>query len=492
MNPMNRSLRQLFIAIIVLFTILGLSTTVFMVVRANTLNEDPRNTRALYHEYAVPRGSITASDGTVLAQSTQSNDAFQYKREYPGGSLYAPITGYFSVVSRAGHGIEASENALLTGQTDSLWYQRLRALFTGQANHGATIETSIDPSLQKLAVRLLAGRRGAVVAMDPRTGRILALASSPSYDPNQLATHDTKAATRAYQELAVQKPSPLNSVATQQLFPPGSSFKIVVAAAALESGKYTPDTQVSSPSSYILPGTHTPLTNSESWRYTMSTKLSLEDAFAYSSNTAFAQIGVSLGADQISSIANHLGFGSPITIDGSQTSGTPMRTATAVFPAHPTDAQLALNSIGQGSTTETVLQNAMIASAVANNGTLMQPTLVDRVRSADLSVISQTTPSIFSHPFSSTTADQLNQMMQAVVTKGWPQLEISPSIQVAAKTGTAQTGFNNQGATDNWITGFAPASNPKIAVAVMIQGERGFGGTVAGPVMKQVMEAALK
>jgi peptidoglycan glycosyltransferase len=492
MNPMNRSLRQLFIAIIVLFTILGLSTTVFMVVRANTLNEDPRNTRALYHEYAVPRGAITASDGTVLAQSTPSNDAFQYNRTYPGGSIYAPITGYFSVVSRAGHGIEASENQLLTGQTDSLWYQRLRALFTGQANHGATIETSIDTTLQRLAVRLLAGRRGAVVALDPHTGRILALASSPSYDPNQLSTHDTKAATKAYQDLANQKPSPLNSVATEQLFPPGSSFKIVVAAAALESGKYTPDTQLSSPSSYTLPGTNTPLTNTESWRYTQSTKLSMEDAFAYSSNTAFAQLGVALGADQISSVARHLGFGSPITIDGSQTSGNPMRTATGAFPTHPTDAQLALASIGQGDTTETVLQNALIASAVANNGTLMQPTLVDRVRSADLSVISQTTPSIMSHPFSSSTASQLNQMMQAVITKGWPQLQISSSIKVAAKTGTAQTGINNMGATDNWITGFAPADNPKIAVAVMIQGSSGYGGSVAGPVMKQMMEAALK
>lgn len=491
MNPMNRSLHQLYVSILALFLVLGLSTTIFMVVRANELNNDSRNTRALYHEYAVPRGAITASDGTVLAQSTRSNDAFQYNRVYSNGPLYAPVTGYFSVVSRAGKGIESSENQLLTGQNSGLWYQRLKALFTNQPNTGATIETSIDPKLQSLAYRSLGNYRGAVVAMDPRTGRILAMASTPSYDPNNLATHDTKRATRAYQDLAAMKPSPLNNNATQQLFAPGSTFKIVTAAAALESGDYTPDTQIPSPSSYTLPGTSTQLTNSESWRYTQSTQLSLEDAFAYSSNTAFANLGVTLGADRINSVASKLGFGQPILIDGSESTGTPLRTATANFPANATAARLALAAIGQGDTTETVLQNAMIASAVANNGTLMQPTLVDRVRSSDLSVISQTTPSVMSHPFSSQTARQLNQMMQAVITKAWPDLQIS-GIKVAAKTGTAQTGINNSGSNNTWMTGFAPADNPKIAVAVVVTSTRSYGGSVAGPIMRQMMEAALK
>jgi peptidoglycan glycosyltransferase len=486
---MNRSLHQLFIAVLTLFAVLAASTTYIMTVRATSLNEDTRNTRALYHEYAVPRGAILASDGTVMAQSTATKDAFEYQRKYSAGSIYAPVTGYFSITNRADRGIEASQNSLLNGENDSLWLEKIKAVFKGEDNKGATIETSIDTKLQKLAYKELGSKTGAVVAIEPSTGRILAMASTPSYDPNTLATHDTKSAAATFTKLVGENPSPLLNNAISQLYPPGSTFKIAVAAAALESGKYTTSTQVSSPNSYTLPGTKTQLVNSASHGWTASTKISLSDAFAYSSNTAFAQIGLKVGADKISEITNKLGFGTSITVDGSDSTGRPMKAVASKFPTGQTDDKLALASIGQGDTVETPLQNAMIAAAVANGGKLMRPTLVDRVRSSDLSVISQTSPSEYSQPFSSDTAKSLTSMMESVITKEYPGLQISSSVKVAAKTGTAQTGTNTT--QDGWITGFAPASNPKIAVAVVVHNATTYGGDTAGPIMKAIMEEYL-
>jgi peptidoglycan glycosyltransferase len=486
---MNRSLHQLFIAVLTLFAVLAASTTYIMTVRANSLNEDTRNTRALYHEFAVPRGAILASDGTVMAQSTASNDAFEYQRKYPNGYTYAPVTGYFSITNRADRGLEASQNSLLNGENDSLWLEKIKAVFKGEDNKGATIETSIDSKLQKLAYKLLGSKTGAVVAIEPSTGRILAMASTPSYDPNALATHDTKSAASAFSTLSSKSPSPMLNNAISQLYPPGSTFKIAVAAAALESGKYTKNTLVSSPGTYTLPGTKTQLVNSENYGWNASTKISMNDAFAYSSNTAFAQLGQKVGANAISDVATKLGFGTSITVDGSDSTGRPMKASASKFPTGQTADKLALASIGQGDTVETPLQNAMIAAAVANGGKLMRPTLVDRVRSSDLSVISQTSPSEFSEPFSSDTADSLTSMMESVITKAHPNLQISSSVKVAAKTGTAQTGNNST--QDGWITGFAPSKDPKIAVAVVIHNATSYGGDTAGPIMKAIMEEYL-
>ncbi len=491
MNRMNTSLHRLYIAVLVLFLILGMSTTWFTVLGAQPLNNDPRNTRALYHEYAIPRGAITASDGTVLASSKPSNDAYKYDRVYSDGTLYAPVTGYFSVVSRAGGGIESAENSLLTGQNDALWWQRLTSIFSGKSNQGATIETSISTTLQKTAKQALNGQEGAVVAIEPSSGRILALYSSPSYDPNTLATHDTKAATKTYDMLAQEDPSPLLSAATSQTMPPGSQFKLVVAAAALESGQYTEDTRIPAVASYTLPGTSTQLTNATHPElYGSDSTLTLSDAIAYSSNTAFAQLGVTLGNEKIASMARKFGFNQRITIAGSQSTGTPLKSAASVFPTDAKNDRLALASIGQGDTTATPLQMAMVSAAIANKGTLMQPTLVDRVRGADLSVISQTSPTVRSKVMSQNSASQLNDMMQQVTQKFAPY--VAPSgIKVAVKTGTAQTGVGNTG-IDAWITGFAPADDPKIAICVVVRNAGTYAGDTAGPVLRKMVEAALK
>ena len=258
---MNKSLRQLFTIVVALFVILGMSTTIIMAIRANQLTNDARNVRALYHEYGAPRGSILAADGSVIAKSDPSNDSFSYQRSYSAGELYAPVTGFFSISQRGWSGVEASRSSLLSGQSEQLLWQRFKSLFTGQENKGANIETSIDPKIQQAAYNSLGSTDGAAVAIEPKTGRILAMVSTPSYDPNQLASHDMSQANSNYGVLSQDATNPMLNRATSQLYPPGSTFKTVVAAAALETGQYQPDTQIPAGASYTLPGTVTQLTN---------------------------------------------------------------------------------------------------------------------------------------------------------------------------------------------------------------------------------------
>lgn len=487
---MNRNLRQLFTAVIVLFVLLGISSSIIMTVQANRLGNDPRNVRSLYEQYDAPRGSILASDGTVIAKSEPSDDAFAYQRSYSDGAMYAPVTGYFSVTQSADRGIEASRNELLTGESDSMFWQRLKALFTGTENQGATIETSIDPAIQQAAYDQLKDKDGAAVAIEPSTGRILAMVSTPSYDPNQLASHDTGNASAAYSELANEDANPMLNRTTSELYPPGSTFKTVVLATALEKGDYSLDSQIPAGASYTLPGTNTQLTNAEAAGNGTDGKISLEDALAYSSNTAFAQLGVALGDTAISDMAQKLGFDKSITVDGTDSTGSPMTAVASKFPTEVSQDRLALASIGQGDTLVTPLQNAMVAAAIANDGVLMQPTLVDRVRYSDLSVMPDTTPSVMSKAFSADTANSITTAMESVVTKENANLAID-GVKVAAKTGTAQIGSNNE-SIDGWVIGFAPADDPKIAVAVVVHDVDLYGSFAAGPIMKAMMEEALK
>ncbi|KAB8290121.1 peptidoglycan D,D-transpeptidase FtsI family protein [Bifidobacterium avesanii] len=485
---MNKSLRQLFTAVITLFVVLGLSSTVIMAFRADTLNADARNRRGLYAEYGTPRGSILASDGTVIAQSDPVSDSFKYQRVYADGATYAAVTGYYSITSRSDRGLEASRNSLLSGQSDSLWLDRIKSLFTGSETKGASIETSISPALQKAAMEALGDNEGAVVAIEPSTGRILAMASTPSYDPNPLAAHDGTSAISAYQTAVNAQGNPMLNRTISEHYPPGSTFKVIVAAAALESGQYQSDTMIPAGSSYTLPGTVTNLTNTTSQAAGSNGQISLKDALTWSSNTAFAQLGVKLGNATIGEQAEKLGFDKPITVDDSGSGDTAITATASQFPNTSSDDKLALASIGQGDTVITPLQNALVAAAVANGGKLMKPTLVDRVRGADLSVISETKPTVMSQAFSQNTANALKDMMSSVVSQDAPSLQLSQGV--AAKTGTAQIGNGDR--IDGWTIGFAPADNPKIAVAVVIHNVRGFGVSTAGPVMKRVMQEALK
>ncbi|MBS5559926.1 MAG: serine hydrolase, partial [Bifidobacterium longum] len=302
---MNKYLRQLFTAVVALFVILGLSSTIIMAVRANALNNDPRNARSLYHQLGAYRGAILASDGTVMAKSEPVNDAFKYLRTYSNGPLYAPVTGFFSINQTADRGLEASRSMLLNGEADSLIWQRAKAMLTGATNQGASIETSIDPKLQQVAYDQLGTRDGAAVAIE------------------------------------VSQNSPLINRATSQLYPPGSTFKTIVASAALETGEYQTDTKIPAGAGYTLPGTATQLPNDEHQADGVNGQISLQEAVAWSSNTAFAQLGVKLGASKVSDMATKLGFGSTITIDGTESTGTPMTATASTFPSDPTDDKLA-------------------------------------------------------------------------------------------------------------------------------------------------------
>ena len=487
---MNKSLRHLFYVIVVLFILLGLSTSMIQSVFAAKLNADPRNSRMLYEEFSVPRGSILASDGTVIAQSDAVNDPFSYQRSYTNGALYAPVTGFYSITINADRGIEASRNSLLSGESDSLFWQRIKSVLTGSDTKGATIETSINSKLQNVAYQALGSQSGAAVAIEVKTGRILAMVSTPSYNPNELTSHNGKTLNENYARLTQSASSPMVNNVTSQLFPPGSPFKTVVAAAALESGKYDTSTEIPAGASYTLPGTVTQLTNVEWQANGTNGKITLEDALAYSSNTAFAQLGVTLGQDAIAKQATKLGFGSSIVVDGTSSTGTPMKATASVFPSSMTEDKLALASIGQGDVTETPLQNAMIAAAIANGGKLMHPTLVDRVRASDLSMLSETKSSVMSTAFSSSTASKLTTMMKSVVTKDSPSLA-PDGISVAAKTGTAQIGVGNS-SIDGWVMGFAPADDPKIAVAVVVHNTTGYGVEAAGPVFRSMIQEAMQ
>ncbi len=490
---MNKTLYQVFAAVVALFIIIAASTTFWMGFKAQDLNTNPWNKRSVYHELSLPRGQILADNNMILAESKPSHDVFKYQRVYPDGPLYAPVTGYFSILSGAQRGIEASENGLLTGESSLSFGGRLKNLFLPQSNTGANIQTTIDPKLQKLAYKLLGDRDGAVVAMKPSTGQILAMVSTPSYNPNDLAVHDAAKAQQAYEKLSKGPHSPLLNNVISTLYPPGSSFKIVVSTTALSTGQYTPDTLVSSPPTWRITGTDTILPNTEQWRYRdgASTMLPLIDAFAYSSNTAFAQLGIKLGAPAIRAQAEKYGFGTSIMIDNGFTSGPPMKAAPSYFPPTTLAAKLALNSIGQGNTTETPLQNVLVASAVANKGVMMKPMLVNHVLNSSFQVLSSPTPAPMSTVCTPQVAQQLTSMMEAVIDKEDPFLKI-PGIPIAAKTGTAQIGIGESAPIDSWITGFAPANDPQIAVAVVVHDAHSYGAKVAGPIMRAIMEAALQ
>lgn len=488
---MNRSLRQLFIAVITLFAIIIASTLWWTVFDAGSLNKDPRNTRAFYHELSEPRGEILAANGTVLAESVKDNDTFKYQRKYSNGPLYAPITGFFSVATRANVGLEASENQLLSGNTDSQWLGRVQSLFTGQEDSGASVETSIQTALQQLGGKLLNGKTGAIVALDPHTGKILALVESPSYDPNLLATHDVTQANSAYQTLIDESPSPLVDKATKQRFAASSTFHLITAAAALSTGRYTDSTSIPATSTYTVPGTNNVITNDIYWSgYSTTSAMSLSNAFAYGSSTAFAQLGNALGYQTLADEAAKFGFGSTVTIDGTPSVGTPMTALPSTFTTDQSANSVALAAIGQSGVDVTPLEEAMMVSAVADQGTIMKPTLVNRIRSANLTLLSQTTPTVFAKPLTSAEATSLSSMMASLISTQAPNLEL-PNAKIAAVTGSSVNMSNTQN-SNTWSVGFAPVNNPQIVVSVFLENTHGTAIETAAPIMQQMMGEALK
>jgi peptidoglycan glycosyltransferase len=471
----NAPLRKVAISILVLFTLLIVNVNYIQVVRADKLRENTSNTRVLAAEYDRERGSIVVA-GNEIAHSVPTEGRLKYLRQYSDGPLYAPVTGYYSLVYNK-TGLERAENDVLSGSDPRLTFRRIADLFTGRDPAGGNVELTLDPAVQQAAMAGLEGVTGAVVALDPKTGAILGLASTPTFDPNQLSSHDP-AAIRAYREQLTD--DQLTNQAISQRYSPGSIFKVVVSAAALSSGKYTPDTAIPAPDLLTLPGTSTTMENFDGESCNGGADQPLIDALTVSCNTAFAQLGIDLGEERIRDMAAAFG----IDDEGFD---MPLPVAASKLGDIENDAQLGISSIGQQDVQLTPMQAAMIAAAVANDGTLMKPYLVSQVQAPDLTVIDKTDPEELSTPVSPEVAGQLTQMMTSVVNNGTGRRARIDGVQVAGKTGTAENSADDH----TWFIGFAPADDPKIAVAVFVRNGGRTGGDISAPIAKTVIQAYL-
>ena len=482
---MRKQLRRVSATIFTMFLSLLVSATVIQVMSSDTLNNDSRNVRPVYDTYKIKRGAILVN-GQPVAQSLPSKDGYSYQRKY-AGKLYSAVTGFYSLYQGA-TGIESASNDYLTGKNSSQFFEQINALFSGNPVTGGSVELTIDPKVQKAAYDALGGLTGAVVAIDPSTGNILAMVSTPGFDANKLAVHDGKLSGANYQKLLNAKGDPLiDQAISGSLYAPGSVFKLVVSAAAIENGDYTPQTKIPNPSRFTLPGTSTQIQNSGEGKCGGGYTVSLADALKLSCNIPFAQVGIKLGQNKIADMAAAFGFGKSIRL--------PLVATPSVYPTNLDAAQTALTAFGQYDVRVTPLQIAMVAAAIANGGTLMQPNLIRQVLSSNLAQLAKTTPSIFSNPISKSTATKLTEMMVAAVNSGVSGNGKIPGVEVAGKTGTAQNGTNAPYTL--WFTGFAPAKNPKVAVAVVIadgggMGQNGRGNTLAAPIARKVMEAVLR
>jgi peptidoglycan glycosyltransferase len=475
----NAPLRRVAISVLVLFTLLIINVNYIQVVRSDELRNDAGNTRVLAEEYDRERGSIVVG-GDPIALSVRTDDRLTYLRQYPQGGLYAAVTGYYSLVY-SNTGMERAENGVLAGSDPRLFVRRLADLFTGRDPAGGDVVLTLDPAVQKTAMDGLEGKVGAVVALDPKTGAVLGLASTPSYDPNVLSSHEPQKIRDYAAQLDAGNPDPRRNQAIGERYAPGSVFKVIVSAAALANG-YTPESMLKAPNVLDLPGTDATLQNFGGERCNGGADQSLIDALTVSCNTAFAQLGMDLGEDKIRAMAEAFGM----TDEGME---IPLPVTGSKLGDIDGKAALAQSSIGQLDVAMTPLQAAMVAAAVANDGSLMKPYLVDQVRAPDLTVIDRTDPEKLSEPISADVANQLTTMMLSVVEKGSGKAAQLPGVQVAGKTGTAQVG--GDAPDHNWFIAFAPADDPKIAVAVFVKNGGGTGGGIAAPIAHDVLQAYL-
>ena len=483
---MNRPVRRVAVAMLVLFGLLIANANYVQVFEGDRLRSDPGNTRVLLDEYERQRGTLIV-EGRAIAESVPTDDKLKYLRRYPGKATYAPVTGFYSLIYGA-TGMEQSENGFLSGSDNRLFTRRLSALLTGRDPRGGDIVLTLNGKAQAAAVAGLGDRRGAVVAMDPTTGAILAMASTPSYDPNPVSSHDPGTIRAQYNKLADDDTEPLLNRAINSRYPPGSTFKVIVAAAALANGR-TPTTVVDCPHRYTLPGTRTQLRNFADETCGGTDRVTLQTALTNSYNTAFAKLGVDLGESEIRRAAAGFGIGTGEPLE------TPLRASVSSLGDIPDDAALAQSSIGQRDVALTPLQGAMIAAAVANRGVLMKPYLISRLQAPDLTVLDRTDPEQLSSATSPEVADQLTQMMRNVVTSGTGRKAQISGVDVIGKTGTAENGAGKL--PHAWFIGAAKNdAGRQVAVSVIIEnggnsGSEATGGVAAAPIAKSVMEAVV-
>lgn len=484
---MNRPIRIMGVVTLVLFLALMVNATYLQYVNAGSLNKDPRNRRVIEAAFSRDRGPIVVRRNAV-AESTKSDDQYKYQRVYSQPFRYAPVTGYFSFDSQTG--IEQTQNAVLSGDDPRLFVTRLVDLVNNASPKGGQVLLTLDPAAQNAAYDSLSALgddvEGSVVALEPETGKVLAMVSLPTYDPNRLAGHDRAAVAEAYDELLTDPAEPLLNRAIQTRLPPGSTFKIVTAAAAIENGLADgAESLVPGGPRYRLPQTTVVIDNGG--RDCGTDKITLTQALENSCNTTFLALADDLGLEKMLTQAEAFGFNS-VYLDDLRPQ------ARSVFPDDMDRPQTNMAGIGQFEVSATPLQMAMVAGAVANAGVVMKPYLVDEVLSPDLDVLDKTEPTEISEAISPGTASELTKALVSVVENGTGTAAQIPGVEVAGKTGTAE---NCEDCSNYaWFVSFAPANDPEVAVAVMIQGARIppddiAGGALGGPIAKAVMQAVL-
>ncbi|MGI5376761.1 peptidoglycan D,D-transpeptidase FtsI family protein [Streptomyces sp. CA-251387] len=487
---MNKPLRRIAIFCGLLILTLLIRDNWLQYVKADTLKEDPDNRRVLIARYATPRGDIIVGGDPITGHKETTTGDFKFKRTYKNGAMWAPVTGFVSQAYGANQ-LESIEDGILSGTDDRLFFRNTLDMITGKDKEGGNVVTTLNAAAQKAAYDGLKkqGGKGAVAAIEPSTGKILALASFPSYDPSTIAG-GSKSDEEAWAKLQKKNnpDDPMLNRALREVYPPGSTFKVVTAAAALENGLYTDaDQNTKTPLPWTMPGTTTPLKNEGNIPCKNAT---LRVALQYSCNTVFGKIGSDLGNDKMLEAAKKFGF--------TEEQFTPVRTSASVFSDDMNPSQTALSSIGQFNTAATPLQMAMVASAVANDGTLMKPYMVDEIQTNNLDPLEKTTPEEMSKPLSAENAQILQSMMETVVQDGTGKNAQIDGIKVGGKTGTAQHGVDNSENPYAWFISYAKladGSSP-VAVAVVIEDEKAVrddisGGGLAAPIAKSVMEAVI-
>jgi peptidoglycan glycosyltransferase len=482
----NRQIIKLFGFIVILFAVLVGFTSWWSVFDAKALKEKSDNKRPLFEQQQIPRGRILAADGSVIAKSVPKGkgSAKRYERRYPMGGLFGHPIGY-SFMEYGQTEFESSHNSELTGEESE--FGTILDELTGHKQEGEQVVTNLDVHAQEVALGdLEAAGYGAVVAIEPSTGAVKVMASNAPYDPNRVPNEINK--------LFKQKAStPLLNRATQGRYPPGSTFKVVTAAAGLESGVITPETTINAPGSIIDEGHELANDYNQNWG-----SISLDTALTNSVNTWFGQLGQKLGQDKLFTTMEKFGFGSipPLDLPEEEMlpSGVVGENNEILRRKDPVD--LARVAIGQERLLATPLQIAMVAAAVANHGMLMKPQIWKRVVNVDGSVTKTMKPSVYSEPISAKTAEELTTAMEGVVSEGTGTNAAISGVPVAGKTGTAETPGNEAcggGAEENqaWFMGFAPADHPKIAIAASVECTEQFGNDVAAPIFRDVAEAIL-
>jgi penicillin-binding protein A len=499
----NTPLRRVSLAMMVMIVLLLANDMYVQVIKADSYRTNPNNQRVLDDEYARPRGVIVTADGkTVLASSTPTNDRLKYLRVYANGPEYAPVTGYFSSIYGS-TGIEKAENSILDGSDDRLFVRRLSDLITGKDPAGGDVELTIQPKVQAAAYNTMVqdGFTGAAVAIKPSTGEILGMADVPSYNPNPLASHDSKTQTSAMNSYDPESSgSPLIDQPISSTYQPGSTMKLIIASAALSAGADPLANTLPQQPTITLPGTNTTLSNFgfETCPGGSGGKVSITDAIAHSCNTAFSTLAGQLGASAVTAQAAKYGFGSGMSI--------PMNVVSSCVGPRAQGECMSIqgglpgvfqSGIGQRDVQETPLQNALVAATIANGGTEMQPQLVESLLAPDLSTIQGFTPEVMNDDVIS--PDVANSLKNAMLLseKNSGKLNKDPGIQIASKTGTAEHGNDPKHTQPyGWYVAFAPADHPQIAVAVVVTsgGNRDaatVGALVAAPVARAMINADL-